>query len=93
MNDQIRTEHFNSQNNLLSDKDYFNFETSLLSDSDLQYYSENLNIIALEYNPFEQNEIDPEDKSFLKKVGLLQFLNNPFTFTNKTLQLLDKLET
>lgn len=68
---------------------FFTFEKSSMDE--LVNITEQLNTLCLEFNPYTST-VDSDVLKIIKELKLESFLDNPFTFTNVLLQLLDKTE-
>lgn len=78
------------QNSLVTN---FKNEIQKLSLKSLNLTAKKLNFLALELDPYDSMERPIEVENILTEYKLHDFLNNPFTFTNIVLQLLDTVET
>lgn len=71
-----------------------NFKTELatLSIDELSLKAKKLNYLLNELNPFEQENIPSELAHILEEFSMASLIENPYSFTNIALQMLDSAE-
>jgi hypothetical protein len=66
-------------------------DLSTCSLDELKLIQSKMNFLCEAYDPFTSTE-DAEVKAVIEQLNLQNLLDNPFSFTNKLLQLLDQLD-
>lgn len=70
----------------------FKNEVDNLNLPTIELVKKKLNFLCLEFDPYNLNDEDQTLTTLIEEFELRDFLENPFTFTNIVLQLLDIVE-
>lgn len=64
-----------------------------LGKKELALVQKKLNYLCLEFDPYNDAELSPEEQNIIEEYELSDYVGNPFAFTNVVLQMMDMLET
>lgn len=67
-------------------------ELRIRSLKSLSLIQKKLNFLCLEFDPYSQADMPQEVESILNEFNLMEYIENPFEFTNIILQMLNHTE-
>ncbi len=77
--------------NIVEDLKILDF--SNLNKDDLEILEKKFSYLALNFDPYQSSSQDEIVNQLLEEFQLNEYTDNPFTFTNKLLKLLDETQT
>jgi hypothetical protein len=73
-------------------EDLLVLDFSKLKKDDLDILEKKFSYLALNFDPYQNESQDPIVNKLIEEFQLDKFTDNPFTFTNKLLKLLDETQ-
>ena len=92
MENQNNRQDISTQNHDVLNEKFFNSESDEKVKKGLENDLKKLNYLCHHYDPFSGPELSTELSSIIDEYELRDYLADPFTFTNKLLQIMDKVE-
>ena len=89
---QANLQNVDSQSLLRDRALNFTNEIEKLDLAELKVTLKKLNFLSFQIDPYNLEEMAPEESELIKAFDLTQFLGNPFEFTNILLKMIDTTE-